>query len=388
MLRETFATSGRSVLRSGLRSVVAAGRGRPRRRCLRENVADDRGGGTVRGGRSMTRSDPSIVAIIPLYNGARWIEQAIASVLSQTRQPDEFIVVDDGSTDDAAGARVVARMAQEHPIVRLLRKPNGGQSSARNYGVAHSSGTLIALLDQDDIWYPTHLEILVKPFCESRNVPLGWVYSNVDLVGEDGRLVVRNYLHDVPAEHPKCHLTRCLGEDMHVLPSASLISRTAFEAIGGFDERLSGYEDDDLCIRLFAANYDNVFIDDALSQWRMVGNSSGHSLRMLASGMIYMDKLLKAYPDDEACGHHYARDIIAPRFLRAALIYYVRALHQNDAAQRREIAEDFKRILPHLRRTLRIPLRLMLPLMRSSLGGWALLATRPLLARIYRTVFA
>jgi glycosyltransferase involved in cell wall biosynthesis len=329
-------------------------------------------------------SDLSIVAIIPLYNGAKWIERAIASTLSQTRQPDEVVVVDDGSTDNGAGAAIVERMAQEHPVIRLLRKPNGGQSSARNFGVVHSKSALIAPLDQDDIWYPTHLETLIKPFREQRHVPLGWVYSNVDLVAEDGKLVVRNYLRDVAAEHPKRHLTRCLGEDMHVLPGASLISRAAFEAIGGFDERLSGYEDDDLFLRLFVANYDNVYIDQPLSQWRMVGSSSGHSLRMLASGMIYMDKLLKAHPDDEACCHRYTRDFIAPRFLKTALVYYGQALRHRNTPQRLEIAEDFRRILPHLCWQSQIPLRLALPFMTSSLGAWTLLVARPLLARIYR----
>jgi cellulose synthase/poly-beta-1,6-N-acetylglucosamine synthase-like glycosyltransferase len=80
-------------------------------------------------------SDLSIVTIVPLYNGARWIEQSIASVLSQTLQPDEFIVVDDGSTDE--GSAVVEKWARNDPI-RLLRKPNGGQSSAR--GACHRAG--------------------------------------------------------------------------------------------------------------------------------------------------------------------------------------------------------------------------------------------------------
>src|SRR5258708_12752864 len=98
-----------------------------------------------------TRSDLSIVAIVPLYNGVRWIEQSIRSVLSQTRKPDEFIVVDDGSTDD--GLAIVERLAREHRIT-LLRKTNGGQSAARNYPFAHSQSPLTPPLDPYDICPP------------------------------------------------------------------------------------------------------------------------------------------------------------------------------------------------------------------------------------------
>src|SRR5262249_20577679 len=107
-------------------------------------------------------TDLSIVAIIPLFNGAKWIEGAIRCVSAHTLQPDEFIVVDDGSTDGGEGAAIVERLTKERPIT-FLRKPNGGQSSARNYGVAHSKSALIALLDQDDGWYTHHLETLIEP---------------------------------------------------------------------------------------------------------------------------------------------------------------------------------------------------------------------------------
>src|SRR5256885_1353611 len=90
--------------------------------------------------------DLSVVAIIPLFNGARWILGAIESVAAQTRQPDEFIVVDDGSTDD--GPAIVERVAEQHAI-KLLRMPgNAGQSAARNFAVKNSSSDLIAFLDQ------------------------------------------------------------------------------------------------------------------------------------------------------------------------------------------------------------------------------------------------
>src|SRR5713226_3858131 len=133
-------------------------------------------------------TDLSIVAIIPLYNGAKWIEETIRGVFAQTLQPDEFIVVDDGSTDD--GPAIVEKLAQERPIT-LLRKPNGGQSAARNFAVKHSTSALIALLDQDDIWHPKHLEALVEVFREHKGPPLGWVYSDFDDIDHDGKMVSR-----------------------------------------------------------------------------------------------------------------------------------------------------------------------------------------------------
>ena len=110
--------------------------------------------------------------IIPLYNGSKYIETALRSVLTQTFPPKEIIIIDDGSTDN--GVDVVKAMAERHPIM-VLSKPNGGQSSARNLGVTHSTGEFIALLDQDDSWYPQHLEELIRPFLEPSAGPeLGW----------------------------------------------------------------------------------------------------------------------------------------------------------------------------------------------------------------------
>jgi len=329
-----------------------------------------------------TDTDLSIVTIIPLYNGARWIEKSIASVLAQTLQPDEFIVVDDGSTDE--GPAIVKRLAQEHPIT-LLHKTNGGQSAARNFGVAQAKSALIALLDQDDAWYPTHLEEMVKPFRKDKNLRLGWVYSDFDEVDAEGYMVTKCLIGEL-AEHPKRRLIRCLSENMLITPGASLIRRSAFEAVGGFDERLSGYEDDDLFLRLFRAGYDNVFLDRALSQWRIFEGSSGHSHRMYVSAMIYMDKLLNEYPDDLFRGHYYGRDVIAPRFVQTMLMIYCRSVRNRNAAQCREAASFLRQIVPHLRWRSRLALSASIPFMGSPSAGRVLLASRPILTRIFKAL--
>lgn len=276
-------------------------------------------------GRSL--SDLAISVVIPLYNGAEHLPNAIRSVEWQTLKPKELIVVDDGSSDDSIA--VVERLSAEVPLT-FLRKENGGQSSARNYGVRHSNGDLIAFLDQDDIWYPQHLEKLAEPFLEPRYPPLGWVYSNLDFTVE-GKLIFVGYVTKVGVEHPKRSLVRCLGEDMRVLPSASLISRNAFDSANGFDERLLGFEDDDLFLRIFCLGYGNVFVDEPLSQWRQHKNNAGRSTRMAKSRTIYMRKLVEAFPDDLLIQHHYVRDVIGPRFIGTIIDQYRHAVAMGDS---------------------------------------------------------
>jgi len=290
-------------------------------------------------------ADLSIVAIIPLYNGARWINQSIDSVLAQTLKPDEFIVVDDGSTDN--GPAIVERLAQDHAI-RLLRKPNGGQSSARNFGVARSKSALIALLDQDDAWYPHHLETLIEPFRKPRGIPLGWVYSNLDEIDESGGMANKRLIDMLSTENPKRSLVTCLSRDMFVLPSASLISREAFDKIGGFDERLSGYEDDDLFLRLFRAGYDNIYIDEPLSKWRIYPTSTSYTYRMAQSRMIYAKKLFDGFPDAPMRKLYWSRDCIAPRFTHQTLANCAAALERRDAEMFRTAVSHLRIVLPHL----------------------------------------
>ena len=96
---------------------------------------------------------PFFSVVIPLYNKENYIKQTLESVLCQTFQDFEIVVVDDGSTDD--GVEVVKSLSDDRII--LYQQPNKGASSARNYGVQVSSSPWVALLDADDIWYKDHL---------------------------------------------------------------------------------------------------------------------------------------------------------------------------------------------------------------------------------------
>jgi glycosyltransferase involved in cell wall biosynthesis len=304
----------------------------------------------------------SIVAIIPVYNGAKYIERSICSVLDQTVPPTEFIVVDDGSTDNSRD--IIERMAAENPSIQLITKPNGGQSSARNIGVASSTSSLIAFLDQDDAWYPEHLSELAKPFRKSHS-RLGWVYSDLDEVDIDWNMVRRELLQTMPITHPKRDIAVCLQQDMFILPSASLIAREAFDSVGGFDERLSGYEDDDLFLRLFRKGYANVFVRKALSAWRMHMESTSYTPRMSRSRMIYMQKLIDTFPDNPDKNLFYRRDCIAPRFSAFVLVDYVRGVRTGNRKMVEAAIGDLRQILPYMRLKRRLIFTAALPFLAS-----------------------
>jgi GT2 family glycosyltransferase len=258
-------------------------------------------------------------------------------------------------------------LARERSIT-LLRKKNAGQSSARNYGIRYSTSSLIGLLDQDDAWYPNHLAELVRPFLEAETgAPIGWVYSDLDQINRDGSLVCKALLSTMRTRHPKRHIVDCLQEDMFVLPSASLISRPAFEAVGGFDEGLSGYEDDDLFLRLFHAGYDNVFIPKPLSKWRIYSASSSNSEHMAKSRLTYAEKLITRFPNDRREHIFYVRDFIAPRFVRAIFLDSTYAVWADDHARVLRNLAGIPFLVSRCRWSRRLPIMLASLMLRNPL---------------------
>jgi glycosyltransferase involved in cell wall biosynthesis len=193
---------------------------------------------------------PSVSVIIPTYNRCDFVRDAIASVLAQTFQDFELIVVDDGSTD---GTEEVVR---EFPRTRYFSQENRGVSAARNAGVAASHGELIAFLDSDDLWQPQKLATQVAFFaaqseahiCQTEEV---WLRNGV-------RVNPRNKHKKPSGDIFAASLQLCL-----VSPSAVMMRRELFDHMGGFDEELPACEDYDLWLRISAREPVHL-IEDAL----------------------------------------------------------------------------------------------------------------------------
>jgi glycosyltransferase involved in cell wall biosynthesis len=306
--------------------------------------------------------DKKISVVIPVYNGEKYIAKAIQSVVDQTLSPHEIIVVNDGSTDNSA--LIIADLAKKYPL-QYHQKQNGGQSSARNYGVRLSHGDLIAFLDQDDLWYPNHLEELVKPFLERYYPEIGWVYSTMDDIGEYDELYRYDILSYFDSIHPKRSLAQCLSTDMFVIPSATLVSTKAFNDVGGFDERLSGYEDDDLFVRIFSKGYGNVFINKSLAQWRIHGRSCSWSTKMARSRIIYAKKLLENYRDDYIRGFNYQNNHILPRFIDTIAYEFRRGILFNNKNYAKLMSDNLHELYPFMNTSVKIKCNIILFLLKS-----------------------
>lgn len=180
----------------------------------------------------------SVAVVIPTRDRGDALVRAIRSVLAQTLLPDELVVVDDGSRDAVA----LPDDLRDHPLVRVLRTGGVGPGAARNAGVAATTTTLVAFLDDDDAWRPEKLERQVELLRRSPG-SVAAVECGFDL-WRDGSLVFRY----VPAEHRD--LYRTLLERPVLQPSTVLVRRAVLDDLGGFEPTLRRVEDWHLWVRL------------------------------------------------------------------------------------------------------------------------------------------
>ena len=251
----------------------------------------------------------SISTIIPFHNGSRWIERALESVQNQTTPPNEVIVVNDGSSDDESGFLV---SLQQRFNFRILSQENSGQSAARNFGVSEATSDYICLLDQDDYYLPKHNQILLDN-ADFDDPKFGFSYGDLWRANESGQILSHSSVN-VKMKHPHKNLKTLVGTNMFIVPSATLINKKAFLAVGGFDPELRGYEDDDLFLRFFLAGYSNRFTPEAVTVWTINTSSTSFTESMARSKFIYFKKLLKTFPEGSVVGTHVFGTLMYKRF--------------------------------------------------------------------------
>lgn len=190
-------------------------------------------------------ASPQVSVIVPAYNVRSYIEQVLVSVKSQSLQGFEVLVVDDGSTDGTA--EVVKPFCDRDSRFVLLQKPNGGLSSARNYGIRHARAPYIALLDGDDVYKPeklvTHVDVL------DRTPDVGVVYSASRAIREDGRPTFMSLSGKPIISDP---LRALLYKNFIGHGSNAVFRRCIFDEVGEFDEGLRSSEDIDFWLRIAA----------------------------------------------------------------------------------------------------------------------------------------
>jgi glycosyltransferase involved in cell wall biosynthesis len=234
------------------------------------------------------QNHPLISVIIPSYNAARYLPQAIESVLAQSYRPFEILVIDDGSTDDT-----VSVLEKYRSSIRYFRQPNGGPARARNRGIAEARGRYIAFLDADDIWLPNKLSQQVQ--CLERNAEAALVHSDIYYLDDETQL---QSLREVGRASYVGNCYRLLLEHNRIIFSTVLVRRESLAQVGGFDEQIrhASTEDYDLVLRL-GRRFPFAYIPEPLTVYRIHNaNATKHFQRMLAGHLTVLEKTLRDDP--------------------------------------------------------------------------------------------
>lgn len=215
---------------------------------------------------------PRVSVVIPSYNHAQYLGEAIQTALNQTYRDFEIIVVDDGSTDNTP--QVLAGFGDP---VRCIRQENRGLAAARNAGVLAARGEFVAFLDADDSWLAEYLAKMLAAFGNDASV--GAVYSGWHYVDSSGKLLPRTNIQVLERDE----MYQAMTFMDFLIPSCVVVRRECFDRLGLFDETFraaQGCEDWDMWIRVLA-RYAMVGVPQALVKYRVHGDNMSSNLEQM-----------------------------------------------------------------------------------------------------------
>ena len=185
--------------------------------------------------------EKKVSVIIPCYNGARFLGEAIESILAQTYSAFEIIVIDDGSTDNSA------EVTAGYPGVRYILQENQGVAMVRNTGLHASKGDYLVFLDQDDLLLPSALETSVK--CLNDRPECGFTFGLCGLIAADGLALPSEKIQAANYQEHSDYIMQLSGQSL-VPPGVAMYRRTVLESVGGFDSSMVPSEDYDMYLRI------------------------------------------------------------------------------------------------------------------------------------------
>jgi glycosyltransferase involved in cell wall biosynthesis len=212
----------------------------------------------------MTVFAPKVSIVIPVYNGANYLREAIDSALGQTYENVEVIVINDGSDDNGKSEKIALSYGDS---IRYLHKENGGVASALNAGIKFARGEYISWLSHDDLYYSFKIERQIALFSmmpSSNLIP----YSDYVAIDSDS-----NFIHTIQLSAPReCDSRRSF---LYLLFKSSvhgcslLLPKRCFNEVGYFNEGLKGTQDYDLWFKLLKRGYEFTHIPEVLicSRW-------------------------------------------------------------------------------------------------------------------------
>jgi hypothetical protein len=265
---------------------------------------------------------------LPTYNRRELVQDAIEGALAQTFPSAEVIVVDDGSTDGTAEA--LERFGDR---IAYVRQPHAGVAAARNAGLRHARGDLIAFLDADDLWLPDHLVTMAELFAR---FPEGIVATTSPNCGLRGRRSAKHA--QLRSALPQLLIDNTVG-----YPTCMAVRRAALDAAGAFDEQLEFASDADMWLRL-ALRGDFVFLRRRTAVMRKPPDSLMERGRRAGAYLDAMHRITQRLLDDPASDARTRRWIEGRlRFVEALAAI---ARHAEDDA--RQALDDACRLLPAL----------------------------------------
>jgi glycosyltransferase involved in cell wall biosynthesis len=204
--------------------------------------------------------EPKLSIVIPVYNGANYLREAIDSALGQTYENVEVIVVNDGSNDGGETEKVARSYGSR---IRYFKKENGGVASALNCGIRNMTGQYLSWLSHDDVYYPFKLDRQIKMMGKLTNKEVV-LYSDFEMIDRAG-----NSMSKVAIEPriTKTALRAILSTSIH--GCSTLVPKEVIGAVGLFNENLKTTQDNEMWLRIYMKGYSFMHLPEILIKSRV-----------------------------------------------------------------------------------------------------------------------